>query len=149
MIAKLAKLEKALKAQANTYRTVQLYARLLEARGEGEQALKLIRAHVKREGARPEEALVLVQYLTRQKRVAEALAECEAARTTCPPESVSAAAVVVLRGGGAGDKDCQRVEGWIRAALKSNPESVVLRMRESGEAMPWAHGGAAPNPPAA
>jgi len=26
---------------------------------------------------------------------------------------------------------------------------AFLRMRESGEAMPWAHGGAAPNPPAA
>src|SRR6202043_1573387 len=109
----LEQLEKARKVEPNTFRTVQLRALALEARGAGDKALALIRQHATRPDARPEEALVLVEYLARQKRAAEAFALCEGAWKTCPPEAVSAACIILLRTTGASDKECRRVEGWI------------------------------------
>jgi tetratricopeptide (TPR) repeat protein len=71
---------------------------------------------------------MLARHLANQKHVAEALDVCERAWQTCPPEAVSAASVVLARTTGADPKDCLRVEGWIRGALKKNPTSVALRM---------------------
>jgi cellulose synthase operon protein C len=124
----LEQLEKARKVEPNTFRTVQLRALALEARGAGDKALALIRQHATRPGARPEEALVLVEYLARQKRAAEAFALCEEAWKTCPPEVVSAASIVLLRTTGSSDRDCRRVEGRIQEALKQKPDSVALRL---------------------
>src|SRR5205085_11505698 len=95
---------------------------------EGDKAVTLVRGHATRKDARPTDLLLLVRYLARQKQAAEALAVCEQAWTACPAEAVSATSVVVLRTAGAADKDCRKVEGRIREALKQNPDSVALRM---------------------
>jgi tetratricopeptide (TPR) repeat protein len=123
-LAKLEQMEQA--GQAS--RSVSLRARLLEARGQGDKALDLVRQHVSRKDARPEEVLELVRYLVPQKRVAEAFTLCEQAWKTCPPEAVSAASLLLLRMSGAGVEDCRRVDGWFRAALEKKPDSTALRM---------------------
>jgi cellulose synthase operon protein C len=127
-IAKLEQLEKSNKAEPGSYGTVQLRALALEANGQPDQAVALIREYVRRPTAKPDEFMVLVRYLEKQKRVTEALDVCEQALTKNPAEQVAAAAVVVLRSGKPDDKQCSRVEGWITKALATSPRSVVLKL---------------------
>jgi tetratricopeptide (TPR) repeat protein len=127
-IAKLEQLEKNNKAEPGSYGTVQLRALALEANGQIDKAVAVIRAYVRRPTAKPDEFMVLVRYLDKQKRVDEALDVCAQALEKVPAEQVVAAAVVVLRSGKATDQECSRVEGWITKALTANPKSVVLKL---------------------
>jgi tetratricopeptide (TPR) repeat protein len=128
VIAKLDQLESANKVEPGTYATVQLRALVLEGRGEGDKAIELIRKYVARSGAPADEFLLLVRYLEKQKRIDEALDVCEKALTKCPPEQVTAAAVVLVRTANAPPAPCDRVEGWLKAALAKDERSVILRL---------------------
>jgi tetratricopeptide (TPR) repeat protein len=126
-VVKLEKLEKSRELPANAYQSVALRARLLEASGENDKAVALVRHHVSRTGARPEEVLEVVRLLLKQQRFQEAFGVCEQAWKTCSPEAVSAVSILVVRASGASPKECGQVEGWIRAALEKKPDSVALR----------------------
>jgi cellulose synthase operon protein C len=127
-IIKLEKLESSRQLSPNAYQAVALRARLLEARGETDKALALVRRHASRQGARPEEALEEVRLLLKQDRVQDAFAVCERAWKTCSPEAVSAVSLLVIRASGASPKTCGQVDDWIRTALEKKPDSTALRM---------------------
>jgi tetratricopeptide (TPR) repeat protein len=126
----LEKLEVNYKAGTNRFATVELRARLLEAYGEGDKALTLLREHVARKDARPEEALLVHASLRRQKRYAEAFALCEEVwrAKKWPPEVAGSVTVALLRVMKPTDAQCEKVEGWLKEALAANPKATVLRM---------------------
>jgi predicted Zn-dependent protease len=59
-ITRLEKLERQQEKPVNTYGTVELRARLLEALGDGDKAIALLKAHADRAGAVPDEPLLVV-----------------------------------------------------------------------------------------
>jgi tetratricopeptide (TPR) repeat protein len=114
----------------NQFAAVELRARLLEARGKGKEAEGLLRKHTAREGARPEEVLLVLASLGRQKRYKEAFALCEQVwrEGKVAPEAVGGVSVALLRVMGPSDAQVKRVEGRLRKALEKKKDSVVLRM---------------------
>jgi tetratricopeptide (TPR) repeat protein len=129
-VARLAKLEETYQVGPNRFASVELKARLLESRGQGDEALKLLRAHVGRKDARPEEGLLVHASLRRQKRYAEAFAECEQVwrEKKWPPEVAGSVSITLLRGMKPTDAQCEKVETWLREAIAASPQSAVLRM---------------------
>lgn len=147
------------KREPQSDRTVELKARVLKARGKNADAVALLQEHAQRnnasvgfvarlleelgEGAaaeplyrqfvsqsqRPEAALVLAEFLGRQKRLDEALQLCEAAWQKCPPETVAAVSVALLYSAGGEGEPCQRVERWLDAAVRKGPQSAGLLMQ--------------------
>lgn len=118
-IDEIEKLERQREVQPNDYLSVELRARLLEARNQGDKAITLLRAHAERRNARPEDILLVVASLGRQRKFAAALDVCEAAwRTKCPPEYLGGACVSLLREMGPTDAQLRRVEGWITDAIR-------------------------------
>ena len=95
-IARLEHLEKARKLAAGDLASVELKAALLEANGQGKEAVALLEEYTGRQ-ENPERIALLANCLARQKRYAEAMARCEQARQTCPPEMVAAITLNVLR----------------------------------------------------
>jgi tetratricopeptide (TPR) repeat protein len=130
VIDRLAKLEKDHEVAPNTYASVEMRVRLLEARGKGDEALARIRKHVKRPGAKPDEMLLVLASLTRLKRYREALKECERAwkAKKCSPEAVGGVTVALLRVMKPTDAQVKRVEGYLTKAIEAHPQSTVLLM---------------------
>ena len=143
----LARLEK---QDPGSLRTVEIQARLLKAKGRGDEAAALLVAHAQgraddvgrvallldqlgqaaaeemyrrhaAESRQPGSVLALAEYLGRHGRVPEALDLCERTWLTCPPEAVATISVAVLRAGRADGGQCQRVERRIREALGQRP----------------------------
>jgi tetratricopeptide (TPR) repeat protein len=105
-----------------------LQAEILEATGKGDEAVELLKANARRKDARPEEILLTVRSLGRQKRVKEALDLCEEAWKSCPPEEVGGASVALLRLGPIDDNLCDRVQERLLNAIKKEPNRAVLRV---------------------
>jgi tetratricopeptide (TPR) repeat protein len=80
---------------------------------------------VARDG-RPEGILALVEYLSRHKRIAEALALCAAAWKTCPAEYVAASSLAAVRTGGASAAELAALAEQFAVASDKRPESVAL-----------------------
>ena len=97
-------------------------AALLDALGQPEQAEKLYRVLAGKAG-QPNGVLLLAGHLMRRGRVPEALAICERAWQTCPPEQVAAISVLTLRSGRGSPEQYQQVERWLTAARQKKPES--------------------------
>jgi tetratricopeptide (TPR) repeat protein len=112
---------------ANLSRLV-LKAEMLEARNEGNKAVELLRANAQRKGAQPEELLLVVSSLGRQKRFKEGLDVCEEAWKTCKPEEVGGACVALLRAGTPDDSQFGRVQEWLKAASEKHPENTALHL---------------------
>jgi tetratricopeptide (TPR) repeat protein len=129
-IQRLKELEVSYKVGPNRFASVELEARLLEAQSQGDAALALLRKHVARNDARPEEALLVHASLRRQKRYAEAFALCEAAwaEGKWPPEVIGSITVNLMRGMKPSDAQCEKVEGWLKRAIEADPKKTVLRM---------------------
>jgi tetratricopeptide (TPR) repeat protein len=138
-IARLEDLEKQRDLEPNSYASVEMQARLLEARGQGEQALRLLEKHLKRGGskAQPEEALLLLDSLRRQQKFPEAYALCEQMWTggpltpggkPCRPEVIGGASVAILRTINPTDEQVQRLERQLREAIAKDPKRMVLRL---------------------
>jgi predicted Zn-dependent protease len=106
--------------------SVELEAQILEARGQPDQAIALLRKHVERPGARPEEILMVVGQLSRQKRLADALDLCDKAWDTCPPEVAGGVSVAVLRAGQPTEAQTARVEARLRKALDGLGSKTTL-----------------------
>jgi tetratricopeptide (TPR) repeat protein len=129
-VEKLADLEKQRGVEVNAFASVELQARLLEAQGQGDKALKVLRRHIARDGAHPDEVLLVLASLARQKRFAEAFAECEKAWEAgkCRPEVVGGVSVALMRAMSPKPSDAQveRIETSLRAAIDREPKKVVL-----------------------
>ncbi|HXG10515.1 MAG TPA: tetratricopeptide repeat protein [Gemmataceae bacterium] len=107
---------------------LEVVAALLETLGENAEAEALYRKYVTANEARqPESVLVLIGFLGRQGRPEEALALCERAWQTCPPEKVALASLAILNTV-PGDRTApyQRVEQGLRAAIAKNPSTELL-----------------------
>src|SRR5262249_47755276 len=115
----------------NGFASVELQARLLEAQKKDAEARELIRKHVTREGARPEEVLLLIGTLSRQKRYQEAFDLCEKAwdKGECPAPMLGAVTVSLLRVMGPTDAQTATVEKRLRKSLSGEKPSPVLRMQ--------------------
>jgi Tfp pilus assembly protein PilF len=124
----LEELETNRKAEPGALGTVELKVQLYRAQGQHDQAVALLKEHVARKGARPEEVVVLIGYLGRVNRLDEALGLCERAWQTCPPEAAGAASVSVLKGNKPTEDQYARVESWLRTALQKQPRSTLLLM---------------------
>jgi Tfp pilus assembly protein PilF len=121
------------KAPAGAFGTVELKAQLLEAAGSGDQAVALLKAHGARAGARPDEVLLPIQSLTRQKRYDDALELMERAwQTKCPPEILAAAHVALLRTANVSGAPLARAGRLIRAAQQAVPKSAALLFALAG-----------------
>lgn len=125
-IGRLEQLEKSRRLEPNTLGAVELRALLLEAKGEGDKAVALLKDHAARPGARPEQIFLAVTSLARQEKYAAALALCDRARETCVPETVAAATVTLLREAKADEPQCASFETWLRAQCAKQPKLVRL-----------------------
>lgn len=144
------------KLEPNTFRSVELRLRLLKAQNKDKDAEALARAYVggKRpdvalvaavlddvglsaaaeevyrnhliDSKRPDSQLRYIKYLSRQKRLAEALKQCERAWEICEPEMAAAVTVAVLREGRPSKAQFDQADEWIAAALKQAPGSAPL-----------------------
>lgn len=131
IIGLLEKMERQREVGPNGFATVELRARLLEARGKPDDALALMKGHVYRAGARPEEVVLLVHTMTRQKRYAEAYTLCELTwkEGKCPPEVVAAITTSLLQVMGPSDKQLAAVEARLRQTMKAKPGNVMLKLQ--------------------
>lgn len=140
-----------------SFQTMELRARLLHARGQGAEAEALLlryaarveneiglvaalaeelgrpaarglyERHVQSSG-RPEAVLALVGYLARRASLDEALAECEKAWKTCPPEKVAGACLGALHAGKPTPEQIRRVAGWLEQARSRHPQATALTL---------------------
>jgi tetratricopeptide (TPR) repeat protein len=131
LIGWLEDLETAREAGVNGFGSVELRARLLEAQKKGDDALQLIRKHVARPEAKPEEVLLVLGSLSRQQRYEEAFALCEKTWTDgkCAPEVVGAVSVSLLNVmTPLTDAQVAAVEKHLQEAAANNRRSVVLKL---------------------
>jgi Tfp pilus assembly protein PilF len=128
VIGWLEEIERQLEVGPNTFASVEMRARLLEARAEGDMAVSLLKKHIARKGARPEEVILVLDSLRRQKKYEDALTLCEETWKAgkCQPEVVGAVSVSILRVMNPSDAQVAAVEGHLRAAIAKKPESTVM-----------------------
>jgi tetratricopeptide (TPR) repeat protein len=113
------RLEQVEQARQTDFGSVELRARLLEARKRGDEAVALLKKYAARPKARPEDVLLPINSYTRQKRYDDARGLCEAAwNTACPPDVLAAVHVGLLRAAGADEAARRRAEGQVTNALK-------------------------------
>lgn len=149
-------LDKLVRIEPNSFRTINLRARLLTARGQTADAVRVITHYAGEKGAdlaraavlledlgqaaaaeplyrryaatsrKPEAILTLALYLARSQKVGEALRLCEKAWDTCSPERVAAVSVDVLQIGRADDSEARKVEEKINAVSREQGESPIF-----------------------
>ncbi len=130
VVERVEHLEAERQVSKGAFGTPELRARLLEARGEGAKAVDLLRTYANRRDARPDDVLLLVASLGRQKRFAEAFDLCEKEDLfkKCP-SAVGGVCEALLRAMPEADgPQRERVERWLAQAVKDNPKLVVLKM---------------------
>ncbi|HEX5269255.1 MAG TPA: tetratricopeptide repeat protein, partial [Gemmataceae bacterium] len=133
IVERVEALEKERNVAAGAFGSVELRARLLEGTGAGPRAVALLTEHAARQGAAPEEVLLPINSLVRQKQYERALELTEQAwRTKCPPELLAGAHLTVLRAGNLRGAPADRAEGLIRGALTSAPRSANLLFALAG-----------------
>ncbi|MBY0523322.1 MAG: tetratricopeptide repeat protein [Gemmataceae bacterium] len=128
-INRLEQIEKTRRLAVGTLGSVELRAQLLEAREQGDKAIQLLKDYAGREDSRPERIFLLVGCMSRQKRHAEALALCQKARESFPPEMVGGATVATLRAMQPSEAQLQDSERWLKAECEKKPKSVALWMQ--------------------
>ncbi len=133
LVADLEQLERERKLAPNAFASVELRVRLLEARGKGKKAVELLVKHVERPGAKPDEVLLVLASLGRQKRYPEAYAMCEKlwrdGKVTT--EAVGGVSVALLRAMSPTDAQVNRIARLLEQAIEKKPGSVVLLMHLS------------------
>ena len=123
MAERLEELETLRGSGPNSFAAVELRARLLEEQGKGDAALRRLKDHVKRPTAKPEEVLLVLNSMRRQKKLAEAFDLCAAtwAAKKCSAEVIGGASVAVLRnmqanGTSATNAQMVRIEDHLKAS---------------------------------
>ncbi len=128
VIGWIEELERQREVGPNGFASVELRARMLEARGKGDEAVALLTKHLAREGAKPEEVLLLMSCLSRLQRYQEAYDLCQ--RTwdegKCSPEVCGGVSIALLRVMNPTDAQVARVEKRLREAFEKKPQSTVL-----------------------
>jgi tetratricopeptide (TPR) repeat protein len=126
----LEQMEKDRETGPNGFGSVELRARLLEARKKGEEALGVLRKHVAREGAQPEEIVLVVASLSRQGRHKEAFQMCDRLwrEGKTRPDVLGGLSVSLMRHLDLTDAQVATVEKHIQTALAKNPDRVALHM---------------------
>jgi tetratricopeptide (TPR) repeat protein len=126
----LEQMEKDREAGPNGYGSVELRARLLEARKQGEEALGVLRKHVSRKDARPEEIVLVIASMSRQGRYKEAFQLCDQLwkEGKTRPDVLGGLSVSLMRHLDLTDAQVATVEKHIKTALEKDPERVALRM---------------------
>jgi cellulose synthase operon protein C len=131
-IEQLKNLEMERKLPPGTFATVDLEARLLEGKGQGDKAIALLREYSKRRkqpGESNEEVLLQLTSLVNQKRYADALETLQKVWQECRPEAAGAASVSLLRQMKPTDEQVKRVEDWLKSAIEKSPKKMVLRLQ--------------------
>ena len=121
-IDQLEKMEKERQVAVGTFASVELRVRLLEARGQGQKALELLKENCKRNS--PQEALLLLTSLTNQRRYNEAFEMLDRVWELCRPERAGAASVSLLRQMQPNDEQVQKVETRLKQALEKEKRTV-------------------------
>ena len=101
-------------------------ADLLSRYGFVKEAETAYKAFIAREPRQPERSLALAQFLARHDRVAESVAMLKKSWSTCRPEQVAAAALLVFNAQSVGEADKRQVEAWLAEAVRTRPELVIL-----------------------
>jgi tetratricopeptide (TPR) repeat protein len=122
-------------SEPNAFAAVELRARLLEEQHAGEKALKILEGHISRKRAHPDEVLLLLNSMRRQKKFVQAYQRCLQAwkEGKCSPEMIGGASVALLRsmqsnGVPANSDQVRTIEQHLNKALESKPKSVVLML---------------------
>ncbi len=135
-IERLEALELERGSEPNAFAAVELRARLLEEEvGKGDKAIRLLEDHIRRRKANPDEVLLVLNSMRRQKKFALAYQRCVRAweEKKCSPEVIGGASVAVLRGmqangAPASHEQILRIETYLNNALAEKPKSVVLML---------------------
>lgn len=134
-LERLETLEEQRGSEPNAFAAVELRARLLEEQHAGDKALKILEDHIRRKNAKPEEVLLLLNSMRRQKKFVRAYKRCLEVwqEKKCSPEVIGGASVAVLRGmqvNGlpASDEQVRTIEKYLNEALQAQPSSVVLML---------------------
>jgi tetratricopeptide (TPR) repeat protein len=104
-------------------------AALLEEYGFAADAERLLQAYRAAAETDPQRVLPFIAFLTRQQRVADAIALCEDAWKTCPSEAVSACCTgLLLTSKSASDAQRHNLVSWVEEAARKHPESLAIRL---------------------
>jgi tetratricopeptide (TPR) repeat protein len=132
VVDRLETMEDERKVGRGVFASVELRARWLEAGDKGKEALALLRDYASRSGSKPEEILLVVASLGRQRKFDEALKLCEAEniweRCKDRPEMAGGVSVALLRAMPPGDGPRSAVEGQLKDAIAKHPKLTVLKM---------------------
>jgi tetratricopeptide (TPR) repeat protein len=133
-LKRLEALEKQRAAEPNAFAAIELRARLLEEQQHGNQAIELLEEHLKRPNAHPDEVLLVVNSMSRQKKFGRALDRCLKAweQGKCAPEVIGGVSVAVLREMQTNDPatmdQVSAIEERLQTAMQSQPKNVVLML---------------------
>jgi cellulose synthase operon protein C len=94
--------------------------------GFAKEAEAAYKTYVARVPNQPERTLALAQFLAVHDRVAEALEILKKAWTTCKPENVVAASMVLFDVPTVGEDSRRQVEAWVAEAARKQPDMVWL-----------------------
>jgi tetratricopeptide (TPR) repeat protein len=130
VIGWIEEIEKQTKSAPNRFASVELRARVLEARGKGDDAIALLVHHTERDGAKPEEMVLVVGSYSRQKRYNDAFRLCQKAWTegAVVPEALGAMSVSLLRVMNPTDAQVESMQAKIVEAIAAKPKAVVLHL---------------------
>ncbi len=130
VIGWIEEIEKQTDVGPNRYASVELRARLLEARDKGDEAIELLTKHIERQGAKREEVLLVMGSYTRQKRYNDAFRLCEKAWNDgdVMPEALGAVSVGLLRIMNPTDTQVEAIEAHLLEAHKIKPKANVLML---------------------
>jgi cellulose synthase operon protein C len=148
--------EKLEKLEPKAFRTIDLKARILKARGRAAEAVPLLEALAKEKGdlvgsaaklledlgqvaaaeqlyrrlaaerRQPQGVLVLAAFLGRQNRLAEAIDLCGSAWESCPTEAVALATVAVLFSAPIDLAQCRRAAQSLERELAKTPQNSAV-----------------------
>jgi tetratricopeptide (TPR) repeat protein len=151
-----ARLDTLERREPRAFRTIEIKARVLNARGRVAEAVPLLQDAAKQyddqagsvaklleelgqpaaaepfyrrfaaQGREPEATLVLAGFLARQSRISEALDLCERAWGTCPAEAVAVATVAVLFSAPIDPGQCERAAQSLERELAKVPQNAAL-----------------------
>jgi tetratricopeptide (TPR) repeat protein len=120
--------------EPNAFGAVDLRAQMLEEQQRGDKAIKLLENHIERKNANPDEVLLVLNALHRQKKFAQAFDRCVKAWKDgkCTPEMIGGASIAVLRDMQTNDPPTPEqvaiLEGHLNEALKAHPKNVALML---------------------
>jgi tetratricopeptide (TPR) repeat protein len=104
---------------------VALVAALLDDVGLSDAAQEIYQKRLAGTG-RPEALLSYIKFLSDQKRLPEALDQCERAWDLCKPEDAAVITGYVLSAGQPNTEQYERAHDWINLALRRTPNSIPL-----------------------